>query len=360
MISQNAATVILEDYDAEGVTGEAEVITSILMGDRSTCLCGEELTREHRDHLRNRLKRLSSEETRQLSELQDLCENIGSNVDANLREYQSVDSEVRRLENEIEELEEEKESLKAEVQQIEEDAEERLSRRRDDIQTEISDLENEVEELNKELGKLEDKEEKLLSRIQSQGGATKREQRFQKLIDIAERSHDAMREIKDELIERRRKEVEKHASDTFLELTNRPEQYDGISITDNYELRVLSGGSSRTIQEQKPSEGQKQIIAYSFIAGLSRYTTRDAPVVIDTPIGRLDREHKNNLLQHYPKFSEQVMILYQPNELDQDDLEELLESMSKHYSIEVRDDVDDASIMDELPELVIDPNLEAY
>lgn len=360
MISQNAATVILEDYDAEGVSGEAEVITSILMGNRSTCLCGEELTREHRDHLRNRLERLSSEDTRQLSDLQNLCENIGVNVDADLRQYQNVDSEVRRLENEIEELEEERESIKADVQEIEENAEERLSKRRDEIEADISDLEDKKEELNKELGKLEDEEDRLLSRIRSQGGATDREKRFQKLIDVAERSRDAMRDIKDELIERRREEVEEHASETFLELTNRPDQYDGLSITDNYELRVLSGGSSRTIQEQKPSEGQKQIIAYAFIAGLSRYTTRDAPVVIDTPIGRLDREHKNNLLQHYPKFSEQVMILYQPNELDQDDLEELSESMSKHYSIEVRDDVDDASMIDELPELVMDPNLEAH
>ncbi len=360
MISQNAATVILDDYDAEGVSGEAEVITSILMGDRSTCLCGEELTRDHREHLRDRLERLSSEETRQLSELQDLCEDIDVNVGANLSEYQSIDSDVRRLENEIEELEEERESIETEVQQIEEDAEERLSRRREEIKDDITSLEGDKEDLNKELGKLEDKEGNLLSRIQSQGGATEREKRFQKLIDVSERSRDAMRDIKEELIERRREEVEEHASETFLELTNRPEQYDGLSITDNYELRVLSGGSSRTIQEQKPSEGQKQIIAYSFIAGLSRYTTRDAPVVIDTPIGRLDREHKNNLLQHYPKFSEQVMILYQPNELNEEDLEELSESTSKHYSIEVRDDVEDASTIEELPELVMDPTLEAH
>jgi len=321
MIAQNAATVILEDYDVEGVSGEAEVISSIIMGDRTRCLCGEELDAEHREHLRERWNRLSSEETRLLSDLQGLCQDIDVNVEAEIGTYQAVDQEIRRLNTQIEELEEEKEEVSTEVREIEEGAEDRLTSRKQELKQEIKDLESEKDDLNKELGKLEKEKEKLLTRIQSQGGATEREKRFQRLIDLADRSQDAMEDIKNELIDRRREEVEKHASETFLSLTNRPDQYDGLTITDNYELRIISGGSSRTIQEQKPSEGQKQIIAYSFIAGLSRYTTRDAPVVIDTPIGRLDREHKNNLLQHYPEFSDQVMILYQPNELELEDLE---------------------------------------
>ncbi len=357
MIAQNAATVILEDYDVEGVSGEAEVISSILTGDRSVCLCGEKLTPEHRQHLRERWNKLSSEETRQLSNLQSLCGNLNINVDAELEKYQNLDQEVRRLDIQIEELQEERDEIESDVREIEEGAEERLTKRRDELERAIKDLEDRQDELNQELGELNNQKEQILSRIKSQGGATKREERFQKLIDLAGRSRDAMEDIKHELIDRRREEVEQHASETFLRLTNRPDQYDGLTITDNYELRIRSGGASRTIQEQKPSEGQKQIIAYSFIAGLSRYTTRDAPVVIDTPIGRLDREHKNNLLQHYPEFSEQVIILYQPNELELEDLEELADSMSKHYSIEVRDDVDDASTIEELPELVMDPNM---
>lgn len=356
MIAQNAATVILEDYDVEGVNGEAEVISSILTGNRSTCLCGEELTQEHRNHLRERWNRLSSEETRRLSNLQGLCGNLDINIDAELEKYQNVDQNVRRLEVKIEELEVKKEGIESDVREIEEDAEERLKQRRDELRRDIEDLDDRRAEVNQELGELESKKDQLLSRIQSQGGATEREERFQELISLAGRSQEAMEDIKNELIDQRREEVEEHASETFLKLTNRPDQYDGLTITDNYELRVRSGGASRTIQEQKPSEGQKQIIAYSFIAGLSRYTTRDAPVVIDTPIGRLDREHKNNLLKHYPEFSEQVMILYQPNELELEDQEQLSDSMSKHYSIEVRDDVEDASTIAELPELVMDPN----
>ncbi len=357
LITQNAATVILEDYDVEGVGGEAEVISSILTGKRSTCICGEELTPEHRQHLRDRWNRLSSEETRQLSNLQNLCGKLDLNVDAELAKYQSLDQDVRRITIRIDELKEEREGIESDVRDIEEDAEERLTKRRDELKQGIERLEDQQADLNQELGELKNKKEQILSRIQSQGGATDREKRFQKLIKLAGRSHDAMEDIKNELIDQRRKEVEDHASNTFLKLTNRPDQYDGISITDNYELRIRSGGTSRTIQEQKPSEGQKQIIAYSFIAGLSRYTTRDAPVVIDTPIGRLDREHKNNLLKHYPEFSEQVMILYQPNELEIEDIEQLSDSMSKHYSIEVRDDIKDASTISELPELVTDPNM---
>jgi DNA sulfur modification protein DndD len=359
MVAQNAAEVILHDYDVEGVSGEADVINSLLTGNRSECICGEPLTREHREHLRNRWSRLQSEETRALSEMQEICSKLDINVDANLQKYQNTAQEIRRLETRCAELSEEKGELKEDIREIEEGAEERLTQRRDEFKSKIKDFESKKEQLNREVGRLEDEKNKLMTRINSQGGATNREKRFHSLIGLAERSRDAMKDIKEDLIKRRREEVEQHASETFLELTNRPDHYEGLSITDNYELRIRSSGAKRTIQEQAPSEGQKQIIAYSFIAGLSKYTTREAPVVIDTPIGRLDREHKNNLLTYYPKLSDQVLILYQPNEMTLDDIEQLSDTMSTHFRIEVRDDVDDASRIVELPDLVIDPALEA-
>lgn len=354
LIAQNAAEVILNDYDVEGVSGEADVINSLL--DRDTCLCGEELTPSHREKLRQRWVRLQSEETRRLADLQEVCGRLDINVDADLQKYQSHQREVVQLEENIELWEQEREELEQEIQEIEEGAEESLSNKKKQLKSEIKSCEERKSELDQKIGELRNEKDRLLERIQSQGQATEKEKEFQELINVAGRCRDAMKDIKDELVERRRNEVQEHATDTFLALTNRPDHYKGLKITENYELRVLTEGSERSIAEQKPSEGQKQIIAYAFIAGLSRYTTRNAPVVIDTPIGRLDREHKNNLLDYYHKFSGQVMILYQPNEMDEEDIQSLADRMSKHFEISINEDVSDASVIDEMPSLVVDPS----
>jgi DNA sulfur modification protein DndD len=81
--------------------------------------------------------------------------------------------------------------------------------------------------------------------------------------------------------------------------------------------------------------------------------------VIDTPIGRLDPEHKANLVDFYHEFSNQVMILYQPNELEENDIEVMKEYISKHYQIKIRDDDNSTSTIKELPEIFVDAVEEA-
>jgi DNA sulfur modification protein DndD len=222
------------------------------------------------------------------------------------------------------------------------------------LTSEIGELEDEIRELRERKGELEGEKKRLQQRISSMDEATDEQRRYSALIDLADRCKDAFEDIKDELVDSRRDAVEEATSETFLRLTNRPDYYEGIRITRNYELRVLTETAERSIAEQRPSAGQRQIIAYSFIAGLSRFTTRNAPVVIDTPIGRLDPEHKNNLVNFYHEFSDQVMILYQPNELTEEDIEIMGDYISKHLEITIQND-DSSSTIQELPEIVAAP-----
>jgi len=154
-----------------------------------------------------------------------------------------------------------------------------------------------------------------------------------------------MQDLKEEFVESRQKAVENRTSETFEELTNKGDVYDGIKITSDYKLQVKTDSATRDVQEQAPSAGATQIIAYSFIAGLNNYTARKAPVVIDTPLSRLDKEHKNNLIQYYPEFSDQVIILYQPRELEEDDIEYLSNYASKRLKIDQKDEDPESSVI---------------
>lgn len=126
----------------------------------------------------------------------------------------------------------------------------------------------------------------------------------------------------EELVENSTVKVAELASKKFLLLTNAPRLYERIEITDDYEIKIRTrGGTVRHVWDQAPCAGQRQIIAISFIAALNAFTAREAPIVIDTPISRLDPIHKRNLVCHYPQMGSQTIILFQPNELGDAEIE---------------------------------------
>lgn len=130
-----------------------------------------------------------------------------------------------------------------------------------------------------------------------------------------------------------RVEVERQASEIFRHLTTEPD-YAGLSINDNYGLTILDG-QGREIRER--SAGAEQVVALALVGGLNRSATRQAPVVMDTPFGRLDVRHRENILHFVPTLAGQVLLLVQSGELDRErDLGHLAGFIGREYRI-VRD-----------------------
>lgn len=162
----------------------------------------------------------------------------------------------------------------------------------------------------------------------------------------AEECGDGIQEVINNIVEKSKTGVATLASEVFLKLTNAPQLYLGIEITDEYELKIKTiGGVVRPVWDQMPSSGQSQIIATSFIAALNRYSAKEAPIVIDTPIGRLDPIHKSNLIKYFPDLSSQVVILYQPNELTPEDIAPISKYISSEWQFDRDPNNPDATII---------------
>lgn len=127
--------------------------------------------------------------------------------------------------------------------------------------------------------------------------------------------------------------VEKAATDIFLELTTESE-YKRLAINRQFGLDIIAG-NGRVIRER--SAGAEQIVAFALIGALNRSAVRKGPIVMDTPFGRLDRQHRENVLSFIPTMSEQVILLVQSGEIDEDrDLGSLEKKISHHYRL-IRD-----------------------
>jgi DNA sulfur modification protein DndD len=139
--------------------------------------------------------------------------------------------------------------------------------------------------------------------------------------------------------DRLREEVEAQATDIHKSLTTEP-GYVRLTINDQYGLTIIND-EGREIR--RPSAGSSQVVALSLIAALSRCATREGPIVMDTPFGRLDRGHRKKILQYAPRLASQVILLVQSGELERDrDLGEIAPYVSREYSIS-RDGASDRS-----------------
>ena len=65
------------------------------------------------------------------------------------------------------------------------------------------------------------------------------------------------------------------------------------------------------------SAGMKQLMATALLWALKEVSGKEVPLVIDTPLARIDRGHQENLLtRYYPFAGEQVIVLPTDAELD--------------------------------------------
>ncbi len=65
------------------------------------------------------------------------------------------------------------------------------------------------------------------------------------------------------------------------------------------------------------SAGEKEVFAVSLLWGLAQTSQLNLPIIIDTPLSRLDSVHRDNIVNHYfPNAAEQVIILSTDTEVD--------------------------------------------
>lgn len=90
-----------------------------------------------------------------------------------------------------------------------------------------------------------------------------------------------------------------------------------IEIDDDGTTRIL-GKTGKEITFDR-SAGENQIFATALIAGLAEVSEINAPLMVDTPLGRLDSAHRENIFKFWIGTpNRQVILLSQDKEIDGD------------------------------------------
>lgn len=134
----------------------------------------------------------------------------------------------------------------------------------------------------------------------------------------------------EQLRDKLRKRVEELANDAFKHMTTQ-KSYRGLEINDNYGLQIVDA-SGRHVAVR--SAGAEQIVALSLIDGLNRTGRAAGPVIMDTPFGRLDLNHRDNILSYLPSVTSQFVLLVHSGEIRKEtDLAVIAERVGAVYEI---------------------------
>jgi len=83
-----------------------------------------------------------------------------------------------------------------------------------------------------------------------------------------------------------------------------------------YEIRIRDR-NGHEIRKSSMSAGEKEVFAVSLLWGLAQTSQLKLPIIIDTPLSRLDSTHRDNIVNNYfPHAGEQVVILSTDTEID--------------------------------------------
>jgi DNA sulfur modification protein DndD len=128
-----------------------------------------------------------------------------------------------------------------------------------------------------------------------------------------------------------RERVAAATSELFQRLTTEKE-YTGVSMSDDYLLTVRD-------HQMRPldmiSAGANQILTSAFIGALAECSVDEAPMVMDTPFGRLDLGHRAAILRWVSTFETQVILFVQSGEYISDrDAPLLSGKIGREFSIE--------------------------
>ena len=114
-----------------------------------------------------------------------------------------------------------------------------------------------------------------------------------------------------------RNQVETNTKSNFNTLIRKKSAFSDIEISDEYQVKIKHKDGYNAINDL--SAGEYMILGLSFMSSLMTISGFQAPVIIDTPLGKIDDEHRDYITKELPKFLQgtQLILLVTPTEYDQ-------------------------------------------
>ena len=192
----------------------------------------------------------------------------------------------------------------------------------DDVGPIISELQNENRELGrlesefKNLEELEMQEKSLLgilnSKILNLVKDKHQDKRRISGMENAKRVQQVLDEYAQRLRDKKLELLQRYITDGLQMLLHKKEFIDKVSIDkETFEVKLFKGDDE--ISKEMLSKGELQMFATAVVWGLAKTSGRPLPFMIDTPLARLDEEHRESLVEKFYPYASHQLIIFSTN-----------------------------------------------
>ncbi len=156
---------------------------------------------------------------------------------------------------------------------------------------------------------------------------------------LIDKVHNVIDGFRQGILTKKAKQLEGHISEMIARLARKQDLVRGLKLNaKTYEVTLI-GRYGRTIPKQQLSAGEKQIYAIAMLWGLAQTSGRQLPIIIDTPLGRLDSVHRKTIVeQYFPAASHQVIVLSTDTEIDEKHYASIEKNVARAFHLEYQGD----------------------
>jgi len=184
-----------------------------------------------------------------------------------------------------------------------------------------------IHQLNTRLDGLKRQLEKQEEASQGIKGGSKR-------MELAQQVTSVLNEFAKELQRQKNTQLEDNILSCFNRLIRKDDYVRKILIDDKYHI-ALFDPDGHVIPKELLSAGEKEIFAVSLLWGLTLTSGRQLPFIVDTPLGRLDSEHRGNLvMDFFQNAGDQMIIFSTDTEIDKEYFRTLQPHIARAYHLD--------------------------
>lgn len=249
-------------------------------------------------------------------------------------EQEKIDENISDWEDQLSSTNKEIESIESKLRNADETKIKQMQRKLDKLNSKIEEISGEIRELENKRDDLDEETDELDNQLDKELSNEEKYEDLKRINHFCKEAEKTGESVKEEIMEEVREDIESKTQKWFFELIWKKQTYDKVEIDEEYNISVYDKEGWDSLDTL--AAGETQTLALSFMSAINTVSGFRAPLVIDTPLGRIAPNIKRNIASKIPDFlaDRQLTLLVTGSEFTDEVKSELEDHIGKQYEIE--------------------------
>jgi len=314
---------------------EAPFVEELLKSKK--CICGLDLKKKENEKHKKKLEELIKDKVEYSGIVQEAIELrfslIGCQNDEKEFGDKAKDFE-KKIKEIVDELDQKQKALKETKEKrgnIDQEKVKKIHKQIESIESDIRQSDSKIGQIEANISHIKDNYVAVDSMYKKALKKSDKNKDILKRVNVCEEGVARLQEIKEKIMHEIREEIEKNTKKYFDNLIT-AKNFNNFEIDPEYKLIIEQDGLNAITSL---SAAETLCMGYSFMAALRRSSKFLAPIIIDTPLAKIDKEYRINVAEWFIKSLKgaQVILLVTNSEYTSDFRKAIKSAVDKEYML---------------------------